>query len=345
MLNTSQIKEKALELGCHLVGIAPAARYPEAEYYVQWVEKGLAGTMEYMNRNAAKREDCRLLFPSARSVIVCGLSYHTSGISPSETDSTTGYISRYARGDDYHVVLKNKLFALDEFIRQESTTQPDTKICVDTVPILERLYGYYAGLGWIGKHGGLINQDYGSWFFLGEILINLDLEYDAPTVDRCGDCRRCLDACPTGALIAPRILDARRCLSYLTIEHRGIIPEELRPLLGNCVFGCDRCQFACPWNHHMKGTNEAAFAPREQLRAPELEWLGTLRSHEFSRVFKNSPVKRTKLSGVVRNVVIAMGNSRNSAYIPLLQQLDGTTDDVVQTHVTWALERLTNARP
>ncbi len=337
MLNASRIKEKALELGFHLVGITPAVRYPEADYYARWLERGFAGAMGYMNRNIVKREDPRLLFPPARSVIVCGLSYYRSGADSLARDFTTGYISRYARGDDYHTVLKSKLFALVNFIQQESGAFVEAKVCVDTVPLLERVHGYYAGLGWIGKHGGLLNERYGSWFFLGEILLNRELEYDTPVPDRCGKCRRCLDACPTGAIVEPRLLDARRCLSYLTIEHRGIIPEEFRGLMGNRVFGCDRCQSVCPWNQHAVPTDEEALFPRAHLIAPDLLWLGTLTPHEFSKVFHKSPVKRAKFSGLLRNTVIAMGNSRHSAYIPLLEQLADTTDAVVHAHIPWAL--------
>ena len=344
-----RIKQSAKELGFDLVGIAPAGRPAETAYYRQWLAKGFAGEMAYMARNVEKRQDCRLLFPPARSVIVCGVSYHSEKSSPpgplswKERGShlpSTGYIAAYARGDDYHSVLKNRLFSLLDVIRQESAIPIKAKVCVDTVPILERLHGYYAGLGWIGKHGGLIHPHYGSWFFLGEILLDLDLDYDSPQPDRCGECRRCLDACPSGALVAPRILDARRCLSYLTIEYRGIIPEELRAPLGNCVFGCDRCQRACPWNHTAVPGHTKAFFPREKLSAPKLEWLAALSREEFRQVFRDNPVKRSKLHGLLRNTAIAIGNSGDRALLPILKRLHDQGDELVLPHSAWAIRRL-----
>jgi epoxyqueuosine reductase len=237
-------------------------------------------------------------------------------------------------------VLKQALLSLAEFIQQESPNRLDMKVCVDTVPILERLYGHYAGLGWIGKNTTLINPHYGSWFFLGEILTSLEVDYDAPLAEQCGTCTRCLDACPTGALVAPRLLDARRCVSYLTIENAGEIPENLRPHLGNRVFGCDRCQEVCPWNATVLAPEVPKFLPRQQLASPTLEWLCTLTSKEFKRTFNKSPVLRTKLRGLLRNTAVAIGNSGNPEYIPLLEKIPTKTDPLLQSHVTWALEQL-----
>ena len=329
-------------MGFHLVGIAPAVRLPEADMYRQWLEKGFAGEMSYMTRHKEKRQDCRILFPPARSVIVCGLSYHSSiTTSLQDLPSSKGWISRYAWGDDYHIVVKQKLFALVEFIQQETNIPIEAKVCVDTVPLLERLYGRYAGLGWIGKHGGLINQQYGSWFFLGEILLNLDLEYDSPIPDRCGTCTRCLDACPTGALVLPRILDARKCISYLTIEYRNSVPEKFRPFIGNCIFGCDRCQEVCPWNQKAEAPEYPEFLPRKNLYQPDLTWLLMITQKLFSHLFRHSPIKRSKLAGVLRNTVIVIGNSQDPAFIPLLEQIYDTVDPLVQTHIAWAIQRLT----
>ncbi len=343
-MKVSLIKEGALETGFHLVGIAPAVRFPEADFYRQWIVKGFAGEMGYMTRNAEKRENCKVLFPPTRSVIVCGISYHSSHSSSVEPyNPLKGWISRYAWGDDYHTILKNKLYRLLEFIQKESPIPIEAKVCVDTVPVLERIYGKYAGLGWIGKNGCLLNQQYGSWFFLGEILINLDLEYDTPVSERCGTCTRCLDACPTGALIAPHTLDARKCISYLTIELKGIIPEEFRPSIGNNVFGCDRCQEVCPWNKKAKASGFPAFSPREHLYYPSLEWLFSLSSESFSKIFKNNPVKRTKLPGLLRNTAVAIGNSGDASFIPLLRNTYHTSESLVQTHIDWALQQLTPA--
>ncbi len=213
-------------------------------------------------------------------------------------------------------------------------------MCVDTVPLLERLYGRYAGLGWIGKHGCLINARYGSWFVLGEILLNLELEYDPLLPDRCGRCTRCLDACPTGAIAAPRLLDARRCLSYLTIELKESIPEKHRSGLENTIFGCDRCQEVCPWNQQAEAPGIQEFLPRAYLDQPDLAWLLTLSREQFHAHFKHSAIKRTKLRGIVRNAVIAAGNSHNNAYIPLLQRLYENTEPLIQSHIAWALEQL-----
>jgi epoxyqueuosine reductase len=334
------IKAKALELGFQLVGVAPAVRFPEADFYHSWLAQGYAGEMSYLSHNIAQREDCRVLFPPARSVIVCGLSYHTSFAPADLENPCKGRISKYAWGDDYHVILQDKLKALLAFMQAESSSAVEAKICVDTVPILERLYGRYGGLGWIGKNGCLLNPRYGSWFFLGEILINLDLEYDTPVPDQCGTCTRCLDACPTHALVASRLLDARRCLSYLTIELNGVIPEALRPALGNRVFGCDRCQTACPWNAKAAVPKPTAFSPRNQLDQPDLEWLLTLSAETFHKTFHHNPIKRTKLRGLLRNTVVAIGNSENPAFIPLLQNLYDHVEPLIQTHITWALQQL-----
>lgn len=341
-MNAAFIKEKALELGFDLAGFAPAGRFSEADFYPRWLEKGFAGEMDYLARNVEKRENCQILFPPAQSVIVCGMSYHTSATAILENaPATTGRISRYAWGDDYHAILKRKLFALLECIQKEISSPLKAKVCVDTVPILERLHGKYAGLGWIGKHGCLINQQYGSWFFLGEILINLDLEYDSPVPDRCGACTHCLEVCPTGAFVAPRILDARRCISYLTIELKSSIPEELRPFIGNNVFGCDRCQEVCPWNQKAEAPGHSEFLPREQLCQPDLAWILSLSPEMFNKTFKNNPVKRAKLRGLLRNTIIAIGNSGNPDFIPLLKNLYNASESLITPHIEWAVRRLT----
>jgi epoxyqueuosine reductase len=341
VVNVTFLKEKALELGFHLIGVTPAVRLSEAEYYRQWLAQGFVGEMDYMARNVEKREDPGRLFPSGRSIIVCGLSYHSSLLSKREHNAPVqGHISRYARGDDYHLILKNKLYALLEFIRKESTLPVEAKVCVDTVPLLEKLYGMSAGLGWIGKHGCVINQHYGSWIFLGEILVNLEFEYDSPVLDRCGKCTRCLEACPTGALIAPRILDARRCISYLTIELKTRIPEAFRGAIGNRVFGCDRCQEVCPWNQKAKVPQHPSFVPRKDLDAPDLNWLCSLSPETFSKTFPRSVILRIKLHGLLRNTIVAIGNSGDSGFIPLLRKVDDRSDPVLQEHIAWALQHL-----
>lgn len=309
-MNALLIKEKALELGFHLAGIAPAARFPEAEHYGQWLAKGYAGEMSYLARHIEKRLDCRALFPPARSVIVCGLSYHSPIAAAAFPHAAErGWISRYAWGDDYHTVVKRKLFALLKFLTHETSGHIEAKVCVDTVPILERLHGCYAGLGWIGKNGSLINPRYGSWFFLGELLLNVELDYDIPQADRCGECSRCLEACPTGAIVAPRTLDARRCLSYLSIEYNGPIPPQLHSAFGSTVFGCDRCQEICPWNQQAEAPGQPEFLPREGLYHPDLRWLLSLSAEDFQKVFADSPIQRARFQGLRRNARIAIENA------------------------------------
>lgn len=316
-------------------------RFAEADMYREWLAKGFSGDMAYLARAAEQREDCRRIFPAARAVIVCGLSYHSPfPMSHEISDSRHGWISRYGWGDDYHVVVKQKLYQLMESLRTESSAPLDAKVCVDTIPLLERLHGYYAGLGWIGKNGTLIHPQYGSWFFLGEILVNLELEPDVPAADCCGTCTRCLDACPTGALVAPRLLDARKCLSYLTIEYRGAIPDMYRPLFGNTVFGCDRCQDACPWNQQAAAPACAEFLPRAGLYRPDLAWLCTLSPEAFNAAFRRSSIQRTKRRGLLRNTIIAMGNSGNADFIPLLQNMYAASEPLIQAHIDWALARL-----
>lgn len=340
MINASLIKEKAAELGFHLIGIAPAVRFPEADLFRQWIAKGFAAEMAYMARHVKKREDPQVLFPQARSVIVGGMSYHSSSSSALSANPLYGKISRYAWGEDYHIILKNALYALLNWIQTHSSTPVEAKVCVDTAPVLERLYGHYAGLGWIGKNTCLINQRYGSWYFLGEILINLDLKYDVPAADRCGTCTRCLDACPTGALVAPRLLDARKCLSYLTIEYQGSISESLRPMFENTVFGCDRCQEVCPWNQQAEAAGHSALLSSKELFPPPLKWLLTLSPETFGQIFKKSPIKRAKWQGVLRNTIIAIGNSGHAKYIPILEKISSQADPVLRSHILWALERL-----
>ncbi|GAK50805.1 hypothetical protein U14_02046 [Candidatus Moduliflexus flocculans] len=340
-MNAAWIKTTAQELGFHLVGIASAERPPEADFLQEWLRKGFAGEMTYLSRNVEKREHPRLLFPPARSIIVCGLSYHsrtdeTERISP----QPIGQISRYARGADYHHVLKEKLFALLHLMQADTPRPIVAKVCVDTAPLLERACAKSAGLGWIGKHGGVINPRYGSWCFLGEILVDFECEYDTPMKDGCGACTRCLDACPTGALIAPYTLDARKCLSYLTIEHRGVIPETLRPALGNCVFGCDRCQEVCPYNQQADAPGLAEFLPRESLKHLSLEWLATLSEHDFPHIFADSPILRTGWRGLLRNTAVAIGNSHDRDLLPVLRQLSRSPESLIREHAEWGMTRL-----
>lgn len=300
------VRELAAHCGFELAGIAAALPHNDTRRYNNWVARGLAGRMGYLtDHRAALRSDPRQLLPSARSIICVGKLYNGPEPYSTRFDATErGWISRYAWGDDYHDILRAGLERLAKALGPDH----EWRICVDTAPLLERSYARQAGLGWIGKNTCLINEPAGSWFFLGELLTSLALEPDSPQPDRCGTCTRCIEACPTAAL-TPYELDATRCISYLTIELRGEIPEEHRAGIGRHVFGCDICQEVCPWNSRAPVTADPAFAPREF--APPLEKLATVTEEEFREMFRHSAVKRAKYEGFMRNVTIAIENQKN----------------------------------
>ncbi len=341
------LRRLAREAGFELAGVAPAAPLAEHRYYSQWVEAGFAGEMAYLTgRRAALREDPRILLPSARSVLCVGKLYNASvPYSSAFTSDEVGWISRYAWGDDYHVILRAGLEKLVAALRSEAGVDFEYRICVDTAPLLERALARRAGLGWIGKNSCLINQHAGSWFFLGEVLLSLPSEPSAPPPDRCGTCTRCIDACPTSAMVRVSgpggpgwTVDSRLCISYLTIELRNEIPEPLRPQTGFHIFGCDICQDVCPWNRRAAVSLEPAFAPA--LNAPPLERLAALTEQEFRDVFRNTPVWRAKYRGFLRNVAVAIGNSGNPALRRPLVNLTAHPDTLVAGHATSALRRL-----
>jgi epoxyqueuosine reductase len=301
MLRSQDIKQKALDLGFHKAGIAPVeALTEEGTRLQQWLDAGFGGQMSYMAREPEKRSDPRLLLPSAKSVIALALNYYR----PEQhvNDPEIGKISRYAWGDDYHDVMREKLSSLLAWIR-ELQPEVEGKACVDTSPILDKAWAMKAGLGWIGKHTNLITREYSSWVFLGELLLSVELEYDPPfPTDHCGKCTACIDACPTGAIIAPYQLDATRCISYGTIELRSEeLPSSIADHLENWVFGCDICQDVCPWSRFSKPTAEDRFTPREGVVAPRLDELAELSQEEFSTRFRKSAIKRTKRAGLQRN--------------------------------------------
>jgi epoxyqueuosine reductase len=361
---TDWVIRKSRKLEFDLCGIAPAEDWPELQRLPEWLARNHAGEMRYLHD--PRRQSPRSAMPRAISVIVCALNYNTS--QPQSTDvpiqgfennsgndSRHGWISRYAWGTDYHEVLGAKLNALVAAMRAEFTEPFEAKWYVDTGPIHERAAAHRAGLGWLAKNTLLINPEIGSWIFLGVILTTLDLApslgpAEAPPPDLCGQCTLCIDACPTNAIVEPYVLDARRCISYLTIELRGEIPEDLRAPMGRHVFGCDICQDVCPWNHRAPATSEAAFAPRDGLLAPDLEWLASLTEEEFKKVFHDSPVKRTKWRGLIRNACIALGNSQVPRNTPTharisatLVRLAASNDALIATHARWALNRLESA--
>lgn len=338
---TERIKQKAREVGFDLVGIAPVQPVPELAFYKGWIEAGYAGKMEYLRRNPEKRTDVTQVIPEAKSVIACALIYHTDNpLSIEQSEDGRGWISRYAWGDDYHDVLQEKLFAITDFMKAESREEVVSRLYVDTGPVVDRVYAKYAGIGWFGKNTCIINQQKGSWFFLGEIITNLELDYDEAAPDRCGTCSRCIEACPTDAILEPYVLDSRLCISYLTIELRDEIPEELREPIGDHIFGCDICQDVCPWNRKAPVTDEPAFQPRAGFLNPGLQELAQLSEEEFRERFRKSPIKRSKYRGMLRNVAVAMGNSGKTEFLPVLKDLAKNEEPLIAEHAQWALKKI-----
>lgn len=338
---SQRIKTQALALGFDLVGIAPAQGSPELQFFEQWLAQGHAGEMHYLARNLERRIDLQQVLPGARSVIVCGLNYDTDiPYSTASHAPDRGWVARYAWGYDYHTVMQEKLRGLQQFVATLVPADVASKLYVDTGPVVERVYAKYAGLGWFGKNTCMLNRHFGSWLLLGELIVTMPLDYDRPVADHCGTCTRCLDACPTEALIAPYVLDARRCISYLTIELKGAIPEALRPQLGAHVFGCDICQDVCPWNRQRHFTEEPGLQPRPQQVLPRLAELALMSQEDFKRAFRDTPLERSKRRGLLRNVCVAMGNSGQTAFIPLLETLAQDEEELVREHAAWALARL-----
>jgi epoxyqueuosine reductase len=377
---TSWILEKAREIGFDLCGVAPAAAFEELSRLPEWLTRGYGGEMNYLRDE--RRNDPSRVVEGARSIVVVALNYRTehpysTEVPSSHSDETPrGWISRYAWGDDYHDVLREKLNALVAAMRGRFTETFEARAYVDTGPIVERVAAHHAGLGWLAKNTMFINEELGSWLFLGVIITTLDLEpsvraSEALPADLCGQCRLCIDACPTEAITEAYLLDARRCISYLTIELRGAIPEALRPGIGRMVFGCDICQDVCPWNRKAPITPLVEFLPRtlvtkhngsardegangavesDSLFAPALESLASMSQEEFSEQFRGSAIKRTKWRGLVRNACVALGNSAvapgstsHSKIILVLEHLAASSDGVIAEHAQWALARLTRA--
>lgn len=347
-------KEAAVQAGFELAGIAALREqdFPELKVFPEWIEAGHAGEMKYLEKRTEsgelRRASLKNSAPWARSVIVCGLNYNTSQpYSTQVHNNQRGWISRYAwNGHDYHDLLLKRLEQIEAAIRScaaQHNLAVETRRYVDTGPVIERVYARHAGIGWIGKNTCIINQKLGSWIFLGVILTSLDLTPDIPAADRCGSCTRCIDACPTDALVAPGKMDARRCIAYLTIEKRGEIPLEFRSSMGHHIFGCDICQDVCPWNNKRGNAPPSAndeLQPRPEMVHPELERLAEMNEEEFRRVFRGSPVKRAKYSGLRRNVIVAMGNSGNREFILQLQRMAEDSDPVAVEHARWALKKL-----
>lgn len=339
------VKEKAQELGFDLVGITGAEPSLFQEEYRDWVAQGYAGEMHYLTRNLERRLDTRALLPDAKSIIVVGMNYYADaeeGPGTPESDPERGIFARYARGDDYHDVMTARLRTLLEYLKTEAGEGAEGRVYVDTGPVLEREVAQKAGLGWFGKNTMLINTRRGSYFFLGEIITNVLLEPDEPAVGGCGTCRKCIDACPTGAIVEPYKLDARRCLSYLTIELKGAIPEEFRPAIaasGNRIYGCDICQEVCPFNIRRSiPTQETAYQARQITDAPKLVDLLLMDEEKFREKFKGSAVKRAKRRGLLRNVAVALAASDAPEAEKRLEQVAANDlEPLVREHAEWAL--------
>lgn len=372
--DTEWIAERAKALGFELCGVAKAAKFPELARAEEWFARGFAGEMKYLAD--PRRSDPSLVLEGGRSVIVCGMNYQSAsprsiefnGDNGDESDgdgdaaSPRGWISRYAWGDDYHEVLRSRLNVLVAGLRERFNGPFEALAYVDTGPLQERIFAKHAGIGWIGKNTLVLNQLMGSWFFLGAVLTTLDLApslsaADAPPADLCGSCTRCIEACPTQALIAPYEMDARRCISYLTIEYRGAIPPELREGMGNHVYGCDLCQDVCPWNRRAPATPVAEFQPRafgeaahsglKSLFRPKLTALAALSEYEYKVAFRGSAIKRAKHRGVVRNACIALGNAKfergsdpHGEALAILRRLASSNDSVISESALWALARI-----
>ena len=374
LADTAWIVDKAKSLGFDLCGVVRAEKFPELNRTSEWLSRGYAGEMKYLAD--PRRGDPQSAMPGIQSAIVGLLNYNTERplstdpALPLEDHKPSGWISRYAWGDDYHDVLLERLDALVESLHERFTVPFEARAYVDTGPVHERVLAKYAGLGWLGKNTLLLNQMLGSFFFLGVILTTLDLEpslgaSELPPPDLCGSCRRCLDACPTQAFVEPYLMDARKCISYLTIELRGSIPEEFREPMGNHVFGCDICQDVCPWNRRAPIATIPQFQPRvfpaseegrdakslslqdESLFFPRLEWLLGLTETEFRELFRGSPVKRTKWRGLMRNACIALGNSGlrrgiadHGRISELLKRFAASEDQILAESARWALSRI-----
>ena len=337
----SELLAESRRMGCELAGIAAAGPAETRQYYLDWLDAGFAGEMEYLVRDPERRSDPQVAWPETASILVVGLNYRPQ-TAPTEalSDPRRGRIASYALGTDYHAVLKGKLRAIRTWVERRTRGDVQGRCYVDTGPVLERDLAARAGLGWFGKNTCILNRDQGSYFFLGALLLNVELPPDGATTAHCGTCTRCLDVCPTGAFLGPHQMDARRCISYLTIELRGPIPRELRPLIGNWIFGCDLCQEVCPWNRKAAHASEVRFTPRAGLQAPELIPLLALTPDGYNEMFRKSAVKRAKRSGFLRNVCVALGNSGDPEAVgPLIQALTHE-EALVRGHAAWALGRL-----
>ena len=337
----TKIKDHARTLGFSRIGITRPDVSKWKAPYISWIKKGYHGEMEYMERTLHARLDPENLLPRVKSVIVTFTSYfpgleYRGGLNRPDR----GYISIYARGMDYHYVIREKLTGLLQFIQGTVSGPVEGRIFVDSGPVLEKPLAMEAGIGWMGKNSIIITE-YGSWGFLGVILLDIEITPDEPVENRCGDCTACMDACPTGAIVEPWVVDSRRCIPYLLGELKGPIPPDLRPLIGNRIFGCDDCQWACPWNRMAPVTEEDAFKPRKELTDPPLmELLQIKNNRSFKEFFKNTPVERIRRKRFLRNVIVASGNSCSRDILDILEDLVSHEDPIISEHAEWAIRNI-----
>ena len=344
MKNGSDIKHaiaaKAHAEGFEKVGFTRARLDEHAPHLEEWLRRGYHGEMRWMERDPERRTDAARSLENTHTLVCCALNYYQGP--PSSSSPMRGVVSSYARGDDYHDVLQSKLKRVADFI--ETTCAVPTKLYVDTGPVLEKSYAAAAGIGWMGKHSNLLARDGSSWFFLGEVLVPLELPLDEPVRDHCGTCARCIDACPTRAIVEPYVVDSRLCISYLTIELKGAIPRELRAQIGDRIYGCDDCQDVCPWNRFAKKSDEATFFPREPLASLDLIAMLRMSRESFMAATKGSAIRRARYPGFLRNVAVALGNSGDAAAVPALIEALEHEESLVRAHSAWALGQLGNAR-
>ncbi len=337
-----RIRTWARELGFAATGICDADLAEEEPRLLAWLQQGMHGEMEWMQRHGTLRSRPRELVPGTRRIISVRMDYLPPQAADARTvleDARLGYVSRYALGRDYHKLMRKRLQKLAE--RIAAAVGPfGYRVFVDSAPVLEKAIARRAGLGWVGKHSNVLSREAGSWFFLGEIYTDLELPVDAPVSDHCGDCTACIDTCPTDAIVAPGTVDARRCISYLTIEHPGAIPEPLRPALGNRIYGCDDCQLVCPWNRFANPAATDDFAPRHGLDAPKLVELFTWDEATFLQRLEGSPIRRIGHERWLRNIAVALGNApADPAVADALRQHADHPSALVREHVIWARQR------
>ena len=342
---TNKIKNIIFSSGFDLVGVSEAQRLEDYEHLEKWIEYGYQGDMKYME-NVSKRSDVREINSSFKSVISCAINYNSinNEVSSSKAqEQKLGWVSRYAIGDDYHDIIKKKLKTISYKIENLFQFKPQIRYYVDTGPVLERAYAETSGIGWIGKNSCLINKDIGSWIFLSEILIDQVLQYDSDVKDMCGTCTKCIDSCPTNAIVMDKVVDSNKCISYLNIENKKYISDYLAKRFANNIYGCDICQEVCPWNQKAKLTNLEIFSPRREFRTPDLITLLSNVENNWETLKIKSAIKRVKKEGLIRNILIVMGNTGDASYIPILERYLVDKDKIYARTAQDSIQRIQEA--